>query len=126
MCVSARSQGVRRDPQGPGVPWWTQIQGHMATVGPWQYQCPRWVVPLPSTPGIPSRHHPTATRALRYRQAPAQRLADSVKTAITGIPIYHTDMRTRVQHGLCRHWRHLTPMPPCAVCWILTCIGGRY
>ena len=91
--------------QGHGFRSWPQIQGHglryrvmaldtgsWAWVGPWQYHGAGWVLPLPYHPGYTT---PPPTRVARYRTAvqdPAQRLALSVKTAITGSPTYHISL----------------------------------
>ena len=76
--------------------WDTHMYRDIPWVGPWQYRgvlrvgIPRYQPSGYPYPGYtPATHQHAARRALTD---PAQRLADSVKTVISGSPIYHMDM----------------------------------
>ena len=68
------------------------IEALQSSVGPWQYPYPSWVLPLPHYPGY-TTHLPTAHAPAGYTlQQPAQRLADSVKTAVSGSSTYRQQL----------------------------------
>ena len=94
---------------------WVRVLGHawdgymyrdIAWVGPWQYpavQYPGYTPP----PGYTTA--PVLVSAGSAHLASAQRLADSVKTVISGYSIYH--MTKRVQRRA--HTRHVTLAAHC-------------